>query len=278
MSISRGDQRPPFRQVADQLRAEILNGTYEASSRLPSQALLCERFGVSRMTVQQALRELRHEGLIVSRQGSGVYVRDRRTLPVDLRPLIESAFDGGAATVDFVGFTAESLSVALHEPLEKIRQGFLTAETLKIRLLLADTRGRLAVPARVDGSSSREVLKRMQKTTERYAGGLRETVDELVSMGLLRRGSVEVRYVASSPMMKMILINRRDLLFGFYPVTEHTVTIGGRPTEIYDILGRDVAMFRKSLGTPDLEAPDYINAAQAWVDSAWTTIAKATDE
>lgn len=59
-------------------------------------------------TIQNALRELREEGLIVSRQGSGVFVRERTERPVGLRPqYVEQArtwFDSMWTTVatDFV--------------------------------------------------------------------------------------------------------------------------------------------------------------------------------
>ncbi|MGH3518554.1 MAG: GntR family transcriptional regulator [Haloechinothrix sp.] len=47
-------------------------------------------YGVAGMTVQQAIRILRDEGLIVSRQRSGVFVRERTQRPVDLAPLRRS--------------------------------------------------------------------------------------------------------------------------------------------------------------------------------------------
>lgn len=49
------------------------------------------------MTVQQALKLLRDEGPIVSRVGSGVYVRDRAGQAVGLRPHIEQPSSGPAS-------------------------------------------------------------------------------------------------------------------------------------------------------------------------------------
>jgi DNA-binding GntR family transcriptional regulator len=60
---------------------------------------LATQYGVARMTVQQALKLLRDEGLIVSRIGSGVYVRDRADQAVGLRPHIEQAFERTRVTV-----------------------------------------------------------------------------------------------------------------------------------------------------------------------------------
>ena len=60
--------------VADTLKREILNGKYESHERFPSEEALARRFGASRPTVERALRELKREGLLESRSGSGSYL------------------------------------------------------------------------------------------------------------------------------------------------------------------------------------------------------------
>jgi GntR family transcriptional regulator len=69
--------RPAYRQVADRLRAPIESGEWPAGYRLPSESQLMEQFSVSRVTVRLAINALRGEGLIVTRQGRGSFVRDR---------------------------------------------------------------------------------------------------------------------------------------------------------------------------------------------------------
>ena len=88
---------------------------------MPAQAELAERYDVARETVKSALRILRDERLIVTRQGSGAFVRAQTEKPVGLRPHIESAFERSRVTIDFAGFSGETLHGALQEPLEKIR-------------------------------------------------------------------------------------------------------------------------------------------------------------
>jgi DNA-binding GntR family transcriptional regulator len=90
------DARAPFRQVAERLRRQIAESVYGPGEKLPSRKELAEAFGVAPMTVQSALRELREAGLIVSRQGSGVFVRTRRgrsEIPVEIEQLIEELED-----------------------------------------------------------------------------------------------------------------------------------------------------------------------------------------
>lgn len=69
--------RPAYRQVADRLRMPIESGEWPPGHKLPSESELMEQFGVSRVTVRLAVGALRAEGLIVTRQGRGSFVRDR---------------------------------------------------------------------------------------------------------------------------------------------------------------------------------------------------------
>ena len=65
---------PKYQQVADALRADILDGVYQKRMLLPTEQLLCQRFHVSRQTVRQALSVLATEGMIERRQGSGSHI------------------------------------------------------------------------------------------------------------------------------------------------------------------------------------------------------------
>lgn len=73
--IDRADDKPPYRQIAGMLRKAINTGQLAAEERLPSEAALIDHFGVARMTVRQAIQELRSEGLVISEHGRGVFVR-----------------------------------------------------------------------------------------------------------------------------------------------------------------------------------------------------------
>lgn len=59
------------------LKGEILGGKYGKSRALPSEMQLSRRCACSRTTVRKAMDELRHEGLVRSRQGKGVFVTER---------------------------------------------------------------------------------------------------------------------------------------------------------------------------------------------------------
>jgi len=65
---------PLFVQVRDALRAQILEGTLQPGERLPSESALIARYGVSRITVRQALAELQSCGLVQTVNGKGSFV------------------------------------------------------------------------------------------------------------------------------------------------------------------------------------------------------------
>lgn len=66
------DSRTPvYRQLADGLRLLILDGRLPLESRLPGERQLAAALGISRTTVTAALGQLREEGYLLSRQGSG---------------------------------------------------------------------------------------------------------------------------------------------------------------------------------------------------------------
>lgn len=67
--------RPAYASIADDLRAQILDGALSSGDQLPSEPGLMTDYGVSRIVVRQALDVLRGEGLIVKQQGKGSFVR-----------------------------------------------------------------------------------------------------------------------------------------------------------------------------------------------------------
>lgn len=64
---------PPYRRVKQHVRAGLLRGDWPPGTPLPSEAELVAQFGVSRMTVNRALRELQADGLIQRVQGVGSF-------------------------------------------------------------------------------------------------------------------------------------------------------------------------------------------------------------
>jgi len=269
------DPRPPSLQIANVLRAAILTRRIAPGERLPSQNDLTERYGVARETVKAALRILRDERLVVTRQGSGAFVRSQTERPVGLRPHIEAAFERTHVSVDFAGFSGETLHGALSEPLDKIRAGRLTPESIAIRILLPDLSQPTVVPSRTDTAEDDPAVRdRAERISRRHTEAIAESVQELAELGLVRSASADVRRHGTAALFKIYILNNEDAFFGFYPVVKHTVTIAKNPVPIYDVLGKDVPLFQFATSDEDDMANQYVQQARAWFDSVWTTIAR----
>lgn len=95
--------------VFEDLRGAILAGQLPVGTRLPSEAKLAERYGVSRPIIREAMRSLQTLGLTRSRSGSGSFVISDRQAPelaygsysarelIEARPFIEIPAAGWAA-------------------------------------------------------------------------------------------------------------------------------------------------------------------------------------
>jgi len=109
MSLIRNNPVAMYLQIADRLRREIAEGTFEPSGRLPSESQIMERFNVSRVTVRLALDQLDKDGLIERRKGKGTFVVGKQVRhQIDtLRSFHESLkVQGFDATMRIVELTA----------------------------------------------------------------------------------------------------------------------------------------------------------------------------
>jgi GntR family transcriptional regulator, histidine utilization repressor len=84
-------QEPLYLQVKRHILDNIGSGTWQASARVPSENDIVKSFGVSRMTANRALRELRDEGILVRIAGVGSFVADAhaRAHPLEIRSIAD---------------------------------------------------------------------------------------------------------------------------------------------------------------------------------------------
>ncbi|MGE0581654.1 MAG: GntR family transcriptional regulator [Steroidobacteraceae bacterium] len=92
---------PRYYQVYVTLRAWVRDGTYGPGAQIPTEAALCELFGVSRITVRKALAQLVNEGWLVRHQGRGTFVElsaARAPASLDLGEALNQVADLAAMT------------------------------------------------------------------------------------------------------------------------------------------------------------------------------------
>jgi len=69
---------PAFQRIKDFLLEQIRAGNWKEGDAIPSEQVLAKQFGVSRMTVNRAVRELTDDQLVTRIQGSGTYVAQHK--------------------------------------------------------------------------------------------------------------------------------------------------------------------------------------------------------
>ena len=87
---------PIYYQIKQTIKSWIINKEFSSGEKIPSENELAEKFGVSRLTVRQAISQLTQEGFLVSRRGEGTFVTENVQLidscSFEFRGLIDDFF------------------------------------------------------------------------------------------------------------------------------------------------------------------------------------------
>jgi GntR family phosphonate transport system transcriptional regulator len=96
-----------WRQIADAIRLDIVGGKLANGDRLPTEALLAERFSANRHTVRRALAVLSEEGVVAAEQGRGTFVKSirRLTYPIGKRTRFREGLKGQAGSLTSVSIS-----------------------------------------------------------------------------------------------------------------------------------------------------------------------------
>jgi GntR family transcriptional regulator len=164
------------RQLFLVLRDQIMGGQFAPGAPLPKEEALCERFGVSRITVRRALADLAAARLVEPKHGRGTFVG--RDLPLTRKVPSLSLIDGLRQVAAETKVTV--LEVALQEPpadvatLLQLEPGEKAVHALRVRsvasqpLMLTDA----WVPARFKDQISAQKLRAQALYEILMAGGI----------------------------------------------------------------------------------------------------------
>lgn len=88
---------PLYFQFKELVLSRIRSGEWPSGTRLPSENQLVKDLGISRMTVNRALRELMHEGIVTRVHGVGTFVRElpHQASLIELRNIAQEIRDQG---------------------------------------------------------------------------------------------------------------------------------------------------------------------------------------
>ncbi|MDX3584515.1 GntR family transcriptional regulator [Streptomyces europaeiscabiei] len=303
MSGERGDGGGKgFNALLEDLRTRIADGTYALDTTLPTQRELADEFRVSRDTVQRVLRELKNEGWIESRQGSGSRVvkspihsgREPQAAPrlrAALGPFVTRAFAQPVVRLDVFTLTSESLDAHVRLQAERIRTGELAPpQRIELRMLQPDGSLELPYPRARNpvaelgeaGQLDRlqgQLQERLREITRRHTTSSRLALQNLRTEGLVPSVEVEVRTVPLVPTFKLYLRRGVEALFGPYEVVERPILLDdGTEIEALDVLGLGSTLTRhvNDEGDPNSTGSVFMESMQTWFDSCWERLASTS--
>jgi DNA-binding GntR family transcriptional regulator len=111
--IDRNSYEPAYAQLANILRRQVAAGVFRPGDQLPSEAMLCQRYQVSPMTVRRTINLLAEEGVVSTAKGRGTFV---------------NALELGQAVFDLQGLQ------------DLFNDSAMTVKLLDVRIVSADER------------------------------------------------------------------------------------------------------------------------------------------
>ncbi|MGP3773375.1 winged helix-turn-helix domain-containing protein [Streptomyces sp. SDT5-1] len=275
--------------VVEELRSRMAGGVYPLGSPLPAQRELAEEFHVSRDTVQKALKQLRAEGWVDPKQGSGTRVvraqeaqsytaRAAKEGRVTLRGFFDEAFAATEVSLDVFTLTSESLDMQVKSQIERMRDGEEGPRRIAIRMLLPDESLDLPYPRALDdpdGRLSARLRERLLDITRRHSESIQVELRQLEAEGLVDSASLEIRHVMLTPTSKLYLVGGAQALHGPYEVIERPIVLDDETTvRALDVLGLGARLthYVKD-GNPDSRGSIFMASWQAWFDSVWERLA-----
>ena len=102
-------------RVYDYIVSQIIVGAFALNARLPTEMQLAERLSVSRPVVRQALRRLKDDGLVISRQGAGTFVVRRPAHQVFSFAAVGSVADIQKCFAFRIALESEAAAIAASE-------------------------------------------------------------------------------------------------------------------------------------------------------------------
>lgn len=295
------DRRNGSEVVADGLRRRIRSQEFLPGQRIPTQAELSEQYGVPRGAVRRALERLDTEG-VIQREGQGsraVVTTGPGGADDDGRPTAQtgddlpqlhsprSAFEELTArvklafhrrdevTIDAYCLDGGTLHLALGAAAAELSVAKRTLRSLRVRVLLANPRGSLALPRNVADPDDDRPRRRLEEAVRTYISALEQSLEMLRVRDLVPDVTLLARMAAITPTQQVFVLNGEEALTGYYHLVPRVVELDGERVDIYDLHGLDGTLNRRSL----IESPRsaivqaHVRETQRWFDAIWDHIA-----
>lgn len=123
MSWELNSDRPIFIQIVEKIQFDIIAGSYQAGEKLPSVRDLATIAAVNPNTMQKALAELEHTGLVYSQRTSGRYITEDTNMIQKLKSdLAKEKINEFFEIMEKLGYEKDETLLLLKESLEVTKQ------------------------------------------------------------------------------------------------------------------------------------------------------------
>ena len=181
--------------------------------------------------------------------------------------------------MDVACLTAETLLLALGEPVRLIHEGRIFPRSIEVRILLPSREINLAFPisakspgdASVNVPNDDPVHRRWLEQRNAQGHVLRHNLLALRSThGIDVR--VNFRALPFTPPMKLYLLNGTEALMAYYMLTKREEKVESQTLETYDTVGAASLLFsfERRAGMRDAA---FVDQSQLWFNALWETIA-----
>jgi len=111
MKLVQNSGVPIYKQIAEQLKADILSGKVKQGEYLPSIRSLAAELRISVITTMKAYEELQAEGLVTAVQGKGFFInpQDSEMLKEQHLRKVEEALTEAISSAKIAGLTKNEL-------------------------------------------------------------------------------------------------------------------------------------------------------------------------
>lgn len=190
---------------------------------------------------------------------------------VGLAPRLSDAFAASNVRVDVVCHTAETLMLALGEPLRQIHEGRLGPQSIEVRILVPSKEITLAFPVPADGSGEDNSVHQRWLSMRNAQGQVLQ--HNLLALRATHGMDVHVTFRALpfTPPVKLYLLNGQEALLGYYLLTRREEEYGSQTLDMYDALGSQSLLFSFQRQSGERDAA-FVDQSQLWFDALWETI------
>lgn len=190
---------------------------------------------------------------------------------VGLAPRLAQAFSAPHVRIDAACLTAETLMLALGEPVRLIHEGRLRPESIAVRILVPSRDINLAFPVSVDAPADDDPVHG-RWLTQRNAQ-IHVLQHNLRALRSSHGIDVDVAFRALpfTPPVKLYLLNEAEALLAYYMVTRREEEMADVTLDMYDAVGSRSLLFSFEKRSGQRDAA-FVEQSQKWFDALWETI------